>query len=588
MEFVSGSPATELALARLSLAAVDPLVDRALAYLNGICSVSGRLSPAALDEQQLASYDISFCVAEQRASRNLLDYAEQVAEQDALAVWVACQFACEAINTVVGRLSSRPADYGLSRADIVQAVEKSEANGLATFYLASARMAALGKALIKREGDFLPANLDEEKLIIRDTFRRFASDVVMPLAEAIHRQDLDVPEEILQPLREMGCFGISIPERFDGLQPDSGDDSLYMILVTEELSRGSLGAAGSLITRPEILARAVLNGGTDAQKSHWLPRVASGETLVAIALTEPDYGSDLASAKLKATPAEGGWLLNGSKTWCTFAGSASVLLTLARTGEEQDGYRGLSFFLVEKPRTEGHEFDVRQDAGLGGGRLTGKAIPTLGYRGMHSFDVFFENYFVSDANLVGGEAGVGKGFYYAMMGLTGGRMQTSARAAGIMQAACEQAIGYARQRKVFAQPVADYQLTLVKFSRMITTLLASRQFSYAVAREVDAGGGQMAASLVKLFACRAAEWVTREALQIHGGMGYAEEVPVSRYFVDARVLSIFEGAEETLALKVISRELIARAGDEKSADKKPADKEPGGNKTTDNESEAAA
>ena len=169
---------------------------------------------------------------------------------------------------------------------------------------------------------------------------------------------------------------------------------------------------------------------------------------MAIALTEPDYGSDLASVKLKATKTEGGWLLNGAKTWCTFAGAASVMLTLARTGVVSDGHKGLSFFLVEKPRTEGHEFDVTQD---GGGKVTGKAIPTLGYRGMHSFDVNFEDYFVADANLVGEEGGIGKGFYYAMAGLTGGRMQTSARAAGIMQAACEQATNYAKDRKVFAQ-----------------------------------------------------------------------------------------------------------------------------------------
>ena len=211
---------------------------------------------------------------------------------------------------------------------------------------------------------------------------------------------------------------------------------------------------------------------------------------------------------------------------------------------------------MEKPRTSGHSIDVTQP---GGGRLSGRAIPTLGYRGMHSFDLAFEDYFVPDSHLLGREDGLGKGFYYTMNGLTGGRLQTSARAAGLMQAACEQAIGYARERKVFAQPIADYQLSQVKLSRMITTLQASRQFSYAVARLVDAGGGKMEASLVKLFACRAAEWVTREALQLHGGMGYAEEVPVSRYFVDARVLSIFEGAEETLALKVIARDLIANA-----------------------------
>ncbi|RLA51158.1 MAG: acyl-CoA dehydrogenase [Gammaproteobacteria bacterium] len=556
MEFLAGSASADLNIARSTLGEISPLIESALLHLNSVCSVDGRLSPALLDEHQLASYDISFCVAEQTASRNLLDYAAAIVEQDGLAAGVACQFVAESIKSIIARLSSRPADYGLSRKMVAAALEQSDASGLAEFYLTASRMASLGAQLISREGDYLPANLDEEKLIIRDTFRRFATDVVMPLAEDIHRQDLDVPEDILQPLREMGCFGISIPERFGGLQPDEGDDSLYMILVTEELSRGSLGAAGSLITRPEILARALVNGGTEDQKKHWLPKVASGETLVAIALTEPDYGSDLASAKLKATKTEGGWLLNGAKTWCTFAGSASVMLTLARTGTESDGHKGLSFFLVEKPRTEGHQFDVAQE---GSGRLIGKAIPTLGYRGMHSFDVSFEDYFVADTNLVGEEAGIGKGFYYAMAGLTGGRMQTSARAAGIMQAACEQATNYAKDRKVFAQPVADYQLTLVKLSRMITTLLASRQFSYEVAREVDAGGGKMAASLVKLFACRSAEWVTREALQIHGGMGYAEEVPVSRYFVDARVLSIFEGAEETLALKVISRELIANA-----------------------------
>ncbi|MBV1932753.1 MAG: acyl-CoA dehydrogenase family protein, partial [Porticoccaceae bacterium] len=246
MEFLSETAAADLDIARSALAEISPLIDAALMHLNSACSADGRLSPALLDEQQLVSYDISFCVAEQSASRNLLDYAAEVCEQDGLAVWVACQFVAESIKSIIARLASRPADYGLSRQLIVNATERSEAGGLGDFYLASARMAALGTELIKREGDYLPANLDEEKLIIRDTFRRFATDVVMPLAEDIHRQDLDVPEAILQPLREMGCFGISIPERFGGLQPDEGDDSLFMILVTEELSRASLGAAGSL------------------------------------------------------------------------------------------------------------------------------------------------------------------------------------------------------------------------------------------------------------------------------------------------------------------------------------------------------
>lgn len=553
---VSGTYSGDLEKISTAVVSAKALVNQALAFIKSNCSSERGLSADLLDEHQLASYETSFCVADLSAAEALINYTHQVLGQDELAGWVACQFTSEALKAVAGRLLARPADYGLTMAIIGESFSVFDDSGISGHYLSAKNMASLGRQLIAREGDFLPSNLDSEKELIRDTFRRFATEVVMPLAEEIHRKDIDIPESILQPLREMGCFGISIPERFDGLQPDAGDDSLYMILVTEELSRGSLGAAGSLITRPEILARALMKGGTPAQQQHWLPRIASGETLVGIALTEPDYGSDLASAKLKATKTEGGWLLNGSKTWCTFAGAASVLLTLARTGAEADGYKGLSFFLVEKPRTYGHEINVVQDRG---GKLSGTSIPTLGYRGMHSFDLFFEDYFVPSANLVGEESGLGKGFYYAMAGLTGGRIQTSARAAGVMQAASEQAIKYAKERKVFKQPIADYQLTLVKLSRMITTLLASRQFSYAVAREVDAGGGKMEASLVKLFACRAAEWVTREALQIHGGMGYAEEVPVSRYFVDARVLSIFEGAEETLALKVISRELIANA-----------------------------
>jgi len=301
-----------------------------------------------------------------------------------------------------------------------------------------------------------------------------------------------------------------------------------------------------------------LQGGTEEQKTSWLPRLAAGEKLAAIAITEPDYGSNVAGLGLKATPVDGGWVLNGAKTWCTFAGKADVVVTIARTDPDRSkGHRGLNMFLVEKPRFPGHEFRCENPDG---GWLRGKAIPTIGYRGMHSFDLAFEDYFVADTALVGGEGGLGQGFYLSMAGLSGGRIQTSARACGVMKAALERAVTYASDRKVFDAPIGDYQLTRVKLGRMWAALTAARQFIYAVARLLDGGTGKMDASLVKLFSCRAAEWVTREALQIHGGMGYAEESDVSRYFVDARVLSIFEGAEETLALKVISRELIANAG----------------------------
>ena len=345
--------------------------------------------------------------------------------------------------------------------------------------------------------------------------------------------------------------------QYGGLQPDDSEDNLGMIVVTEELTRGSLGAAGSLITRPEIMARALLAGGTAEQKEYWLPRLAEANPLNAIAVTEPNYGSDVAAMKFKATRTEGGWILSGEKTWCTFAGRAGVLLTLARTNPDPSaGHKGLSMFLVEKPSFPGHEFSYQQPEG---GTLTGKAIPTIGYRGMHSFTVFFDNFFVPDSHVLGGEEGINKGFYFTMAGFSGGRIQTAARATGLMQAAFERALSYAQERVVFGKPIADYQLTLTKIARMAMTLMVARQFTYHVARLMDQGKGQMEASLVKLYACKASEWFCREAMQIHGGMGYAEESAVSRYYIDARVLSIFEGAEETLALKVIAKSLVDKA-----------------------------
>jgi (2S)-methylsuccinyl-CoA dehydrogenase len=229
-------------------------------------------------------------------------------------------------------------------------------------------------------------------------------------------------------------------------------------------------------------------------------------------------------------------------------------MVVARTAADRAlGHRGLSVLLVEKPSFDGHEFDFRPS---GGGRLVGRAIATIGYRGMHSYDLSFEGLFVPAANLVGGDAGVGKGFYYTMAGMVGGRLQTAARALGVMRAALGAARRYAADRKVFQAPLADYSLTRAKLARMAARFAGCREMTYAVGGGVHAGDGRLESSLIKLFACRSAEWLTREAMQIHGGMGYAEETAVSRYFVDARVLSIFEGAEETLALKVVARGLF--------------------------------
>jgi (2S)-methylsuccinyl-CoA dehydrogenase len=228
-------------------------------------------------------------------------------------------------------------------------------------------------------------------------------------------------------------------------------------------------------------------------------------------------------------------------------------MVLARTDPDRSkGHKGLSLFIVEKPEAPGHTFEFHQS---GGGRLEGRAIDTLGYRGMHSYEVAFSDWVVPAENLIGGETGLGRGFYYQMEGFENGRLQTAARAVGVMQAAFEAALTYSQERKVFGGPIFDYQLTRVKLGRMAAMICGGRQFSYAVARLMAKGEGALEASMVKAYVCRAAEWVTREAQQIHGGMGYAEEFPVSRYFVDARVLSIFEGADETLCLRVIARRL---------------------------------
>jgi (2S)-methylsuccinyl-CoA dehydrogenase len=405
-----------------------------------------------------------------------------------------------------------------------------------------------------------PRHLDADFELVRETFHRFAEEQIRPRAEHIHRANTDIPEEIISGMAEMGGFGMSVPEEYGGFATGGESDYLGMVVATEELAWGSLGAGGSLITRPEILTRALVFGGTEEQKRDWLPRLASGEVMGAVAVTEPDFGSDVAGVVTAASRTDGGWLINGTKTWCTFAARADVLMLLARTDPDRSkAHRGLSLFLVEKARGEGHGFVLVQEAGRpGGGRMEGRPIDTLGYRGMHSYEIAFEDWFVPDTGLVGGEDGLGRGFYLQMQGFENGRLQTAARALGVMQAAFEAARDYARNRVVFGAPIAEYQLTQAKLARMAVLIQATRQFAYEVARLMSKGEGTLEASMIKAYVCRAAEWVAREAMQIHGGMGYAEEFPVSRYFVDARVLSIFEGADETLALKVIARALVAR------------------------------
>jgi len=506
-----------------------------------VATAARHLSGRDLDAHQAVAYDLAHAAAGVEAARAVLAYGGLGATEGS----IACAFVADVVHDVASRILGREEGFGVQPGALDDAL-RATAPWRAPEFLA---------ALCGESG---PRHLDADFEMVQDTFRRFAEDKVRPVAEHVHRTNSDIPEEIISGLAELGTFGLSIPSEYGGFSEGGEGEYLAMVVATEELSRGSLGVAGSLITRPEILTRALVKGGTEAQKRHWLPLLASGEIMNAVAVTEPDFGSDVAGVKVTARPHDGGWVINGVKTWCTFAARADVFMLLARTDPDQRaGHRGLSMFIVPKPRGAGHGFDFAQEGRAG--RLTGRAIDTLGYRGMHSYEVAFEDWWVPEDNLIGGADGVGRGFYLQMAGFENGRLQTAARAIGVMQAAYEAALSYASERRVFGRPLADYQLTRVKVARMGVIVQAARQFAYRVARMMAGGEGAMEASLIKAYVCRSAEWVTREAMQIHGGMGYAEEFPVSRYFVDARVLSIFEGADETLALRVIARRLVEQA-----------------------------
>src|ERR1700677_1547653 len=497
-----------------------------------------------IDANEALAYDLAHSASALEGARSCLEYATRGDEEAQLVA----AFLALALGDLASRVVGREAAWGLSD------------DWFSPFhsFVATYRDPSFLSTLAESPG---LRHLGEDFEMVASTFHRFAEEQVRPHAEEVHRTNGDIPESIIAGLGELGGFGLSVPEEFGGFSTGGESEYVGMVVATEELSWGSLGIGGSLITRPEIMTRALLKGGTDEQRALWLPRLASAETLCAIAVTEPDYGSDVAGITTSATRTDGGWLLNGTKTWCTFAARAEVLVLLARTDPDRSlAHRGLSLFLVEKPRGDGHGFVFTQDVPEGG-RLEGRPIDTIGYRGMHSYELSFDQWFVSDDHLVGGDEGLGKGFYFQMAGFENGRIQTAARAIGVMQAAYDAALEYARNRVVFGEPIINFELTRTKLATMAAIIQCARQFSLDVARQMGRGDGSLEASMAKAYVCRAAEWVTRESMQIHGGMGYAEEYAVSRYFVDARVLSIFEGADETLCLKVIARRLLDSLGE---------------------------
>jgi (2S)-methylsuccinyl-CoA dehydrogenase len=528
---------TDLSAAADAVGVADDVIAAAVRQLN---------ATGGPDANQVFAYDLAHAASAAATARALLDYGAKGDTEGR----IACAFAADMVHDLATRIIGREALWG------VQATDLSAAADVVTAYRDPEFLASLAETPGAR-------HLDADMELVQDTFRAFANNVVAPQAEHVHRSNGDVPEDVIEGLAEIGAFGLSVPAEYGGYNEGGDSEYLGMVVATEELSRASLGIGGSLITRPEILTRALVKGGTEEQKQEWLPKLATAEVMVAVAVTEPDYGSDVAGLKVTATPAEGtdgtaGYVINGVKTWCTFAARANVLMLLARSDPDRTlSHRGLSLFIVPKPQGGGHGFEFVQEGGAAGkvGKMEGRPIDTIGYRGMHSYEIALEDWWVPAANLIGEADGLGRGFYYQMEGFENGRLQTAARAIGVMQAAYEEALEYARNRTVFGEHIVDYQLTRAKLGRMSVLIQAGRQFMYHVATLMAKGQGATEASMVKAYVCKAAEWVTREAMQIHGGFGYAEEYPVSRLFVDARVLSIFEGADETLCLKVIARRL---------------------------------
>ena len=540
-------------------AAARTLTDAAQAVIDAAVKHAAAITEggALIDEHQVHTERVSYLATQALAAQDLVSFTERLraaGKADPLQERLAHAYAAEVVNTLRGQVEAAWDDFGLSEEQVAP-LYAQELRLLVREGLDEAAIRAVGRAVIESGGvNNIPLE-DEVAELTRDMARDFAKTEVEPIAQDIHRQDLLVPDTLLEKFSAQGFFGSSIPEEYGG----TGMGDLPMIIITEELSVASLAGAGSLTTRPEILSKALLAGGTDAQRSYWLPRLASGEELVAVAVTEPDIGSDVASLQTRAEPAEHegkrGWRINGAKAWSTFSGRATVLALLARTDPNpKSGNRGLSLFIVPKPAFDGHHWRFEQPEG---GVMEGTANPTPGYRGMHSFTIALDNVWVPAENLVGGEEGEGRGFFLQMSGFAAGRLQTAGRAVGVAQAALEKACQYVVQRRQFGLALSEYQLTQYKIGRMAALVAASRQATYASARNFDTRAPEP--SMAKLLSCDVAGEVSREAQLLHGGWGYSEEDPIARYVVDALVLPIFEGVKATLELKVIGRSLFAAA-----------------------------
>ena len=391
-------------------------------------------------------------------------------------------------------------------------------------------------------GAFGDTGLDDVLGMVRDQFRRFAEEQVIPYAHEWHLKDELIPASVVAQMSDLGVFGLTIPEEYGGL----GLGKTSMCVVSEELSRGYIGV-GSLGTRSEIAAELILNGGTEEQKHQWLPKIASGEILPTAVFTEPNTGSDLGSLRTRAVKDGDTYKITGNKTWITHAARADVMTMLVRTNPETKDYRGLSMFLAEKPRmNETGDFPAKG--------MTGGEIHVLGYRGMKEYELGFDGFEVKAENLLGQQEG--NGFKQLMTTFESARIQTAARAIGVAQCAMELGLKYALDRVQFGKPIYNFPRVFGKIAWMVVEIMMARQLSYFAAREKDEGlRCDLEAGMAKLLGARVAWASADNAMQIHGGNGYALEYPISRVLCDARILNVFEGAGEIQA-EVITRRLL--------------------------------
>jgi (2S)-methylsuccinyl-CoA dehydrogenase len=440
----------------------------------------------------------------------------------------------------------RPQDLGLA----MRSVEKFATRAVRQLIFAGntpavrARIAVLLQDSLDT-GNFGELGLDETFAMIRDQFRRFSDEKVAPHAHKWHLQNELIPMDVVAEMSELGVFGLTVPETFGGL----GLGKMSMCVVSEELSRGYIGV-GSLGTRSEIAAELLLTGGTEEQKQRWLPKICSGEILPTAVFTEPNTGSDLASLKTRAVRDGDVYRITGNKTWITHAARADVMTLLARTNPDEPGYRGLSMFLAEKPRgEEGDQFPAEG--------MTGGEIEVLGYRGMREYELGFDGFEVKADNLLGGEEG--NGFKQLMATFESARIQTAARAVGVAQNALETGMRYARDRQQFGKSILEFPRVYGKVAWAAVETMIARQMTYYSARAKDEGRRcDLEAGMAKLLGARVAWANADNALQSHGGNGFALEYEISRILCDARILNIFEGAGEIQA-QVIARRLLEGA-----------------------------